>query len=608
LTGFLVFLLPFIVVLASVFPGLFDTTMMSRLAVFPMAGSVILFAGRKNVTAWHLLTGTAVALLPAITLLWATSSMGGIPFAVRWFSFGIMITGFSGTISRWGLKPHMYGLVAAAVVTSTVMLVAGPDAVTGNSNRAGMLLSMGFVGNLIVFNKNRWYSWVSTVLISAGMISSFFYIGWIACATGTGILFLSGKLKIRAWMILSPMIAGQILFTAFPEYAGRIGPSLELRSRIWHSSFSLFQEQFPLGTGCGSARIEIFNSASPELRTLSGGDRRVDYLHSEPLTMVTESGIFGLLLLALFLYWFIKKCRSPEQLALLTAFWPVFTSDLPLATPLGALPAALFLGSLAPLTGRKVVIPVAVPVFTMVLSIYWGFTVIAGYSAMGAVGREVSSVSDIEHACRRIPWEERAFLAAGHTHLRSNMVIAALEDSRHFLELYPSYYRGWELRATALDAAGRNSCSAWARATLLVPDNIYFPEKYLFAINAIQSLGMDADTAVAVSRVLSYSREQMSELLDRMSASDLLVVSEKMLILSEQCRPASKYHASRMWFMAMATACKSGEQIPSELVFNLVSGRDLYTYLDQDWKPKADEYLEFMTNETGMEQFSVPSP
>lgn len=581
--------------------------MMSRLAIYPLLGSALVFLGRKSVPATHLFIGGAVALFPAVSLLWGHSIVGGIPFAVRWFSFGMMIIGFSGTISRWGLRSHLTGLVAAAVLTAAVIVLAGADRVTGNANRAGMILATGFTASLVVFKKNKWFSWAASVIIAGGLYYTFFYIGWIAAATGTAVFFLSGRLKIKAWYFLVPMIAGQMVFSAFPEYAGRIGPTLELRARIWNNSFDLFKNHLPLGTGIGSARLEVFNSAEPELRSLAGADRRIDYLHSEPLTMAVETGVPGLVLLLLILYWLQSKSKTRLQLAMLAAFWTVFTSDLPLATPLGALPAALFLGSVTPMGNKKHRIPTLFPVTLGVFSLVWGYAVITGYSALGH-GTADGSRAAIERACNRIPWEERAFLTAGYIHIRGNMLISAMEDSETFLELYPEYYRGWELRATVLDATGRQNSSAWARAALLAPEQAGLTDRYLFALNAVSATGMDADTAVAVSVLISYAGRDYTDLVGSMTQQQQLLVAQKLYTLSEQCRPASMYHAARVWFMAMGTAVKSGGPVPDKLALNLIDAVDLFRYLDQDWKPKGEEYLGMIEGLLGMEPARIPSP
>ncbi len=604
MAGFLLFFLPFTITLAAVLPGLFDSTMMSRLAMYPLAGSVIFFFGRKSISTTHLIIGSLIGLLPALSLLWGTSATGGIPYAVRWLSFGMMIIGFSGTIARWGLRVHLKALVASAVLVSAVMLSAGADTVTGNANRAGMVLSLGFVGSLVFFKKDKWYSWAVSTAILAGVYISSFYIGWIACLIGALAFYTSRKIK--PWMILAIMISGQIFSMFFPEAAGRIGPTLELRTRIWRNSAELFLDNLPLGIGIGSARLRLFNTSEPELRELSGGDKRIDYLHSEPLTIITETGIPGLLLLLFMLYWLSRQSRSDYQLASLAVFWLIFTSDLPLATPLGAIPAALFLSSVAGLSNRKLTVPAAVPILALCFSLYWCHAVITGYSALGRTG--TNSSGDLELAARRIPWEERVFLASGHAHLQNNMILAALEDSEKFLNLYPEYYRGWELRAAALSAAGRDSHSAWAKATLLIPGNIHFQDRYLFALNSIQIEGMDPDTAMAISSVITSSRERLSITISTLPPAGLIHASELCLRLSTQCRPASMEEAASIWHVSARFAASAETSVTAELALSILAEADLYQYLPRPKQEEIEKILESLRAELGMEPVQNPSP
>ncbi|MCK5841801.1 MAG: O-antigen ligase family protein [Candidatus Sabulitectum sp.] len=604
MAGFLLFFLPFTITLAAVIPGLFDSTMMSRLAMYPLAGSVIFFFGRKSISTTHLIIGSLIGLLPALSLLWGTSATGGIPYAVRWFSFGMMITGFSGTIARWGLRVHLKALAASAVLVSAVMLSAGADTITGNANRAGMVLSLGFVGSLVFFKKDKWYSWVLTTIILAGVYISSFYIGWVACLVGA-LVFYSWK-KIKPWMILVIMISGQIFSMFFPEAAGRIGPTLELRTRIWRNSAELFLDNLPLGTGTGSARLEIFNSSEPELRELSGGDKRIDYLHSEPLTIITETGIPGLLLLLFMLYWLSRRSRSDYQLASLAVFWLIFTSDLPLATPLGAIPAALFLSSVGGLSNRKLNVPAAVPALALFFSLFWCFTVITGYLALGRTGTD--QLGDLELAARRIPWEERVFLASGQAHLKNNMILAALEDSEKFINLYPEYYRGWELRAAALSAAGRDSYSAWAKATLLIPENIHLQDRYLFALNSIQIEGMNPDTAMAISSVITNSQENLSVTISSLPQAGLIHASELCLRLSIQCRSVSMEEAASIWHISARFAASAETSVTAELASSILAEADLHQYLTRPKQEEIEKILGLLRAEPGMEPVQTPPP
>lgn len=494
MAGALTFLIPFLTGLFFVLPGLFDPSMNSRLAIYPLIAAGILWSGRRNVTGTHLLIGVGFALLPGLSLVWSSSPAGGIPFAVRWFSFGVMVIGLSGSVNTRGIRPHLFGLAAAAFITALPMMILGPDLITGNPNRSGMILALGFTASLGLAEKHRWSALVLSVAILAGAAVSGFITGLGACFLGGAVLSIRRKWNFDVRPLILFMLGAQILFGILPETAGRFGPTLELRSRIWRHSIVLIKESIPLGTGTGSARLGVFTSAEPELRQLAGEDRRVDYLHSEPLTLVVENGIPGIMLVGFLLYWLFRRRGAAPQTAMLAAFWPVFATDLPLATPLGALPAALFL-ALYPAMGKKRFdVPLVVPVLIGLASIWWGFLVITGSAALG---KRHPSTEELELACERIPWEERAFLAAGNAHLRDGAVLSALEDSRRFVQLYPNYYRGWELRAVTLSAAGRPSRSAWARAAALYPREELSTDRYLFALNAVDTSGMDPDTAMA---------------------------------------------------------------------------------------------------------------
>ncbi|MCK5036882.1 MAG: hypothetical protein KAS73_13395, partial [Candidatus Sabulitectum sp.] len=242
-------------------------------------------------------------------------------------------------------------------------------------------------------------------------------------------------------------------------------------------------------------------------------------------------------------------------------------------------------------------------------SLFWCFTVITGYLALGRTGTD--QLGDLELAARRIPWEERVFLASGQAHLRNNMILAALEDSEKFINLYPEYYRGWELRASALSAAGRDSYSAWAKATLLIPGNIHFQDRYLFALNSIQSEGMDPDTAVAISRVITNSRERISETMCALPPGGLLHASELCLRLSIQCRPVSMEEAASIWCVSAKFAESAKADVPAELAIALFAVTDLHQHLTLPKQSEIQRLLGSIRTELqtrGMEPVQTPSP
>lgn len=580
--------------------------MMSRLALFPLLGSVILYMGRKHANRTHAFIGASIALLPAVSLLWSSSPVGGIPFAVRWFSFGLMVTGFSGCVNRYGLQPLLRGLSAAAGVTAALILFLGADSITGNPNRTGMVLALGFTASAAGFRKNSWVSWVLPLLILSGAAASTFITGWISCLIG-GLALLPGIRRLmRGTLVVPLMIAGQLLLGFMPEVAGKIGPTLELRSRIWRSSASLFQENLPLGTGTGSARLVLFTSSEQELRDLAGENRRVDYLHSEPLSMAVESGIPGLLLVCFIVFWLLKRTGSTTLNALLLAFWPVFATDLPLATPLGALPAALFLGMVPGLSPKRISIHAFVPLTLAAISIAWGFLVVTGYSAMG--GNRSPGAEELELACRRIPWEERAFLAAGHAHLSEGSVLSALEDADRFIELYPDYYRGWELKATALSMAGRESSSEWARSALLVTGDSTSADRFLMILNGIDPPVMNLDTALLLGRKLNLPipGSDMAGIVRSMSGEQLFRGADKLLYLAQICREDSLPLAAGIWFTGLAFTVSANTDIPAATALGIFDGVELYQYLPEDWKQKADLYLDQLVEMTGAGPEALP--
>lgn len=573
--------------------------MMSRLALYPIAAAFILFSGRKGIGKNQLILGSIFVFLPIISLLWSVSPTGGIPFAVRWSSFGLMVMGFSGSVNSHGLKTHLPGLAGAAAVTSLLVIILGPDAVTGNANRAGMILALGFTGSLYLI-KNRLSLLLPLVILSGAVLTSF-YICWIACFAGSVGYLLQKSSRFNWRIVLFLMVGGQITVSAFPSYAGRIGPTLEIRTRIWNNSARLFSEHFPLGTGFGTARLTLFSSSEPELRILSGTNTRVDYVHSEPLTLITETGIAGLLSVVFLLCMMLRSRGTPEVPALALAFWPVFTADLPLATPLGALPAALFLGMLSSSREKQVNLPAVVPVVLLAGAIFWGFFTLTGYGLL-AEHMETGSSETIEEACKRIPFEERAFLAAGYSHLAQGNVLAAMEDSRQFILLYPEHSRGWELHAVTLSAAGRsNSSSAWARAALLIPDETYRPDRYLILLNGIDTGGMNPDTALMLSSKLNSVFQERVNIINSMSSEEKFSAASKLLYLCSICRErGNEFLSAGIWLQALKLAVSTDTLIPAEISIGILHNIELKELLKADVRVKAEEHLLMLEDRLGV--------
>lgn len=502
--GFWAFLLPFTLALFVVIPGLYDTTMTSRLALFPLLAALTLMAGRSGIGTRHLVAGFSIVLAACLGILPAPEPLTAVPNAVRWASFGLMLAGFGGTTAKWGLGKHLDGLTAASAVVSVLMATLGADAISGNPNRTGMLLALGFVASLSDSTPKR--ALIRCALILPGLVASRFYISWLAVLLGAAVLFTRKRFPVNpGWLVLI-ILAGQAVFAIMPGVAHRIGPTVELRALIWRTSAIRGLDAFPLGTGTGQARLTIFSDGGEELQELAGADRRVDFLHSEPLTLFTEFGAAGLAMLALLIAWVFRSRWEPLSAALFTAFWIVFTTDLPLATPLGALPAALVIGGcLEP--GRVKRIPALLPALFASASLPWAYTVTRGYEAMNHPGNPGKA----SEACRYIPFEERAFLNAGWAWLRSGSALEAREYSRRFIELYPQYHGGWELEAGVMAGLDRpaDAAAAWRRAFVLAPKGLR--DRPLYALNGIPYSENSGDTLLLMGKTLAEAIPWHSE-------------------------------------------------------------------------------------------------
>lgn len=525
--------------------------MMSRLALYPVLGAGILWLGRERVGPGHLVFGAALGLVPLLAMLHAAHPVTGLPFLIRWASFGMMIAGFSGTTAKWGFRRHLDGLGAAAALVSLTIIFLGADFFSGNPNRTGMLLALGFIASLS--SANRRLGLLTSALILPGLVVSSFMISWIAAGLGGLLLLAHRRFRVNPGVLISIMILAQVLFCVLPGHGAGIGPTLEMRTLIWKTGAGQLVRSFPLGAGTGQSRMSLHSEGGHRLQTLAGPGRRVDYLHSEPLTIVTEFGLAGAALLALFLVTVFRSAGSRLSAALLPAFWVIFASDLPVATPLGALPAALILaGCLG--GARRVSLPAAVPGALLLASIPWMYMVIAGYSAMNRSHNPVSA----SRACRLIPFEERAFLGAGWAWLRGGSPLEAFQYSQRFVELYPFYYGGWELHAGVLGALHRfpESASASRRAFALAPDGHH--DRNLFALNGVPHSENSGDTLLllgcAFSADIRWSRQY-----PRIGRDAYPGISSRYLILAENLSPLDRRLAGRIFSKAVFIASHGPE-------------------------------------------------
>ncbi len=580
--GAAAFGVPFALAALAVFPGLFDSTMMSRLAVYPALGAALLTAGRGFVGRNHLVAGALMALVPMAWLFVQGSPLPGIPQAVRWASFGMMAAGFGGTIARWGFGNHLRGLAWAAALLSIHMAVFGPDALSGNPNRAGMALALGIVASAA--EKRKALAFVQAGLILPGLAVSGFYTSWLAAAMGLLVLAAGRRWAPRPGLFIAAMLAGQTAFCLLPGTLRMNFPTLGLRSVIWRTSGTMFLETFPWGTGTGRARLSIYTRGGEELQSLAGPERRVDFLHSEPLELLTGSGAAGAMMLALFFGWISGSRHDPLSAALLCCFWVIFTGDLPLATPLGALPAALVLGGcLVP--GRSIRIPLAAPLALLGGSLYWGITVTAGYRAM-AMGN-----GDPGEACRLIPFEERAWLQAGWGWLRSGHPLESSRYSAEFIGLYPSYHGGWELEGAVMGTLGRDdeAVSAWRRAFMLAPAG--HANRLLYALNGAPGSGGSGDTLRTMGEALARD-VPWTELFPGTELESYPEIARRILSLAESLIGSDPGLAGELFSRAVITAHNAPD--PGRALFMadaLTLYREYSSLIPEIYRDKVETFI-----------------
>jgi hypothetical protein len=500
----------------AVFPGLFDTTYTSRLALYPILGALLFYAGRRRLSVTHLWVVGFLTAVPALAVAWAPIPVQSVVPMVRWLSFGLMIAGFGGIGWNRGTRRSLFLMfVISAAAASVLGLSFGEGYPAGNWNRLGPLLSVAAV--LLVSGGTGLKGILRAallLLLLVGLWRTQFYIGWIAAVAGSA-WFLFGRRFPRVhpvWLLLV-FTAGQVLFTLKPGTAGTLPPTLELRTLVWKTSAGLALDDFPLGTGTGQARMDIYTEGPPLLRSMAGEDRRIDFLHSDLLTLPVESGLPGLLLLAAFFLWIARTRPDAPGGALLVTAWPFLASDLPLATPLGALPVALVL-ALSLRTGeRRTGIGPALPAALLLASVFWAQTVVRGYAALDRGRRQAlygniqSPVPAFRQAASLVPFEERGFLYLAQALSSSGDLSGGLEAIDRFCSIYPSYWRGWLLNGEINGRLGNTdeAAASFLMAVKTSPEEL--PERPMLAMNALACAPPDPDERLLLARVLTEGSE-----------------------------------------------------------------------------------------------------
>ena len=158
---------------------------------------------------------------------------------------------------------------------------------------AGVLLPVFFLALGLVLDSRRWF-WLPVLLgVGLGLVFSFARSAWIGLAAGLLILgFLRGRRQFL--LITGALLVGlAVLLVASPVFRERLVSLLSLgdtpRMRLWHTSLLIARDYPWMGAGVGS-----FGTLFPIYR-VPGYYMATMHPHSDPLNILVETGILGLL-------------------------------------------------------------------------------------------------------------------------------------------------------------------------------------------------------------------------------------------------------------------------------------------------------------------------
>ncbi|MCK5116200.1 MAG: hypothetical protein KAR44_06340 [Candidatus Aegiribacteria sp.] len=583
----------------SVFPGLFDSTLTSRLAVYPVCALLVLFAGRKHIPVPAAITAALLTILPLIGLLMASIPIQGILPAVKWISFGLMIAGAAGFARSIGSRSIWISLMTASVITAVIEILVRGDSIWGNTNRPGALLAVGFVTAVTGAGfRKAWIRIPAAVLTGTALVLTNFVLAWIAVILALLWFSLNLRKKLHPGIFIGVLLAGQIVVTAAPDITRSIAPSLEIRCRTWQAGTGQLMRNLPMGTGTGQSRLTLMQDAGEKVQILAGDpEKRIDHLHSDILTPVVEWGLGGLLLICL-AGWLIlrKKHFTNIEGALLFCILPFMAADLPLATPLGALPVALCLGVILsrPSEDRTIRIPLPVLLVLLAAALFWSVIIIKGYSLLerGRVlglsgnGSAGSAAETLERASSLIPFEERTWLFLAQAYLDDGNILAAGNAAGKFNSIYPSYWKGWTLQALTETASGRTQDAADSYLNALMVAPVTLPERSILALNAAAFPPADVKSLVMIGKAICEFAYPTAEETAEMAVS----VAGRLVTIAEVLPESERALARRMLLIARGTLLSiqgSGGINASELEAVLSRIRDLAYVIDSDW-PNSD--------------------
>ncbi len=578
----------------SVFPGLFDSTLTSRLAVYPICALLVLFAGRKHIPVWAVTGAVLLSFLPLMGILTAPIPIQGILPAVKWISFGLMIAGAAGIARAIGSRSIWISLMTASVITAIIEILVPGDIIWGNANRPGALLAVGFI--ITVTGGGTRKAWIripAAILTGTALVMTDFALSWIAVILALLWFALNLRKKLHPGIFIGIILAGQIFVTAVPDITRSVAPSLEIRCRTWQAGTGQLMRNLPMGTGTGQSRLTLIQDAGTRVQILAGDpEKRIDHLHSEILTPVVEWGIGGFLLVCL-AGWLIvrKKHFTGIEGALLFCILPFMAADLPLATPLGALPLALCIGVILgrPSLDRTIHIPLPVMLVLLAAAFFWSMIIIRGYSllergrvlGLSGSGSAANAAVTLEKASSWIPFEERTWLFLTQAYFNDGMVLAAGNTAGKFNSIYPAYWKGWMLQALAETASGRNEDAADSYMNALRVAPITLPERSILALNTAAFPPDDVQDLVMIGEAVCefvYTPTQETAEMAVTRAGRLVTIAEA---LPQSERALAESMLIIAWKI-LFSVCDSGGGNASEIEAMKLHIQDLALIIDSD--------------------------
>ena len=587
----------------SVFPGLFDSTLTSRLAVYPICALLVLFAGRKYIPVWAVTGAALLSFLPLMGILTAPIPIQGILPAVKWISFGLMIAGAAGIARAIGSRSIWISLMTASVITAIIEILVPGDIIWGNANRPGALLAVGFVITVTGGGtKKAWIRIPAAILTGTALVLTNFILSWVAVILALLWFVLNLRKKLHPGIFVGIILAGQIFVTAVPDITRSVAPSLEIRCRTWQAGTGQLMRNLPMGTGTGQSRLTLIQDAGTRVQILAGDpEKRIDHLHSDILTPVVDWGIGGFLLVCL-AGWLIvrKKHFTGIEGALLLCILPFMAADLPLATPLGALPLALCIGVILgrPSRDRTMHIPLPVMLVLLASALFWSMIIIRGYSllergrvlGLSGSGSAANVAVTLERASSWIPFEERTWLFLTQAYFNDGMVLAAGNAAGKFNSIYPAYWKGWMLQALAETASGRyeNAADSYMNALRVAP--ITLSERSILALNTAAFPPDDVQDLVMIGEAFC----EIVSLPTQETAEMAVTRAGRLVTIAEVLPESERALAERVLIIAWKTllsVCDSGGSNASQIEAIKLRIHDLVLIIDSDRLNRHIQYI-----------------